>query len=158
MAKFPFTYVHALIPTLLALPLVQCNMSHCENMRDELHAQKIKWGECETSLDCIKIFGNRKDCTGIMSCDFSVNRKYREEAERRVASLPEETVDCIECQSPNCVQGKLDWCEPVTKQCMVITDLLDGSPDAPTATGGVTSTTNTGGMTSSSGGTGGGSP
>jgi uncharacterized membrane protein YgcG len=157
MAKYPFTYVHALIPTLFALPLVQCNVSHCENLRDELQAQKQKWGECETSLDCIKVFGSRGDCTGILSCDFSVNRKYRTEAERRVASLPEETVDCVQCQSPNCVGGKLDWCEPVTKQCMVVTELLGDAPDSETATGGVTSSGGSGGTTGGSGGTTGGS-
>lgn len=159
MAKFPFSLVRVLLPALMALPLVQCDVSRCEKLRDELQAQKISWGECETSADCIKVFGSRKDCTGIMSCDFAVNRRYRQDAERRVASLPEESIDCIECQSPNCVRGDIGWCEPVTHQCIVITELVGGVPTTSTATGGSANeatggSTATGGL-SSSGGSGG---
>lgn len=156
MAKYSSTLVRVLVPALLALPLLRCDVSHCEKMRDDLTALKEKWGECETSLDCIKVFGNDKDCTGILSCDFAVNRMYRQEAERRVASLPEETVDCIECQPPNCVSGELSYCEPVTRRCIVITDLIGGSPGISTdPKGGMTSG---GASSSSTGGTGGGAP
>lgn len=155
MAKFRFPLVRALLPALMAWPLVHCDVSRCERLRDELHAQKISWGECETSSDCIKVFGSEKDCTGIFSCDFAVNRVYRLDAERRVASLPEESVDCIECQSPNCVQGDIAWCEPVTRQCIVVTELIGGQPSSATATGGssneATGGRSSGGLTSGGG-------
>lgn len=159
MAKYSLSLLRVLVPALAALPLLQCDVSHCEKMRDELSALKDKWGECETSLDCIKVFGNDKDCTGILSCDFAVNRSYRQEAERRIASLPEETVDCIECQPPNCVSGELSYCEPVTHRCIVITDLVEETPRLITDPEGGKASSATGGMTSTStGGAGGGAP
>jgi hypothetical protein len=152
MAKFPFTLLRALIPVSMVLPLLHCDVSRCEKKRDELSALKDKWGPCDTSFDCIKVFGNDKDCTGILSCDFAVNRVYRQEAERRVASLPEETVDCIECQPPNCVSGDLAYCEPVTQRCIVITELLGGSPGIATEPRGGMASVGTGGMSAGGGG------
>lgn len=109
----------------VALPFASCNYSHCESLRDELFAQKLKWQQCESHLDCYKVFGNPGDCTGILSCDLAVNRNYRNEAERRIASLGEDTVDCMKCTKPNCVGGAITLCEPVTKQCVIVTEVLD---------------------------------
>jgi hypothetical protein len=109
--------------------IASCNTQHCERLRDELFAQKLKWQACESNVDCIIVAGNNKDCTGVLSCQIAVNREYRPEAERRIASLPEETVDCMECQSPGCVDGDIPFCEPTTKQCIIVTRILDdGSP------------------------------
>ena len=105
---------------------VGCNNAQCENLRDELTKKKREWSRCESDLDCIKVLGNPGDCTGVMSCDFSVNRRSRLDAERRIASLPEDTVDCMECQSPNCVSGKITLCDIVTHQCLLVTEILDG--------------------------------
>lgn len=113
-----------------ALVVASCNITHCERLRDELFAQKLKWQACESDLDCMIVGGNTKDCTGILSCALAVNRKYRPEADRRIASLPEETVDCMECQSPDCVDGDIPLCEPVLKQCIVVTRILDGGAPA----------------------------
>jgi len=74
-------------------------------LRDELTALKDSWTRCENDWDCIKFFGSPGDCTGILSCDFAGNRSFRLEAERRIASLPEETTDCTACSPPNCVSG-----------------------------------------------------
>jgi hypothetical protein len=115
-----------------------CNNVQCENLRDELTKKKREWSRCDTDLDCVKVFGNPGDCTGVMSCDFSVNRLSRLDAERRIASLPEDTVDCTECQSPNCVSGKISLCEAVTGQCILVTEILDGGPSS--GTGGTSST------------------
>lgn len=103
-----------------------CNTQHCEDLRDELFALKENWRKCETDLDCFIVGGNVKDCTGILSCNVGVNRAYRAEAERRIASLPEETVDCMVCKSPNCETGEITLCEPVTKSCIIVTKVLDG--------------------------------
>jgi hypothetical protein len=114
-------------PTLLlALLGTGCNSSQCESLRDELTKTKRQWSRCSSHADCIKIGGNPGDCTGIMTCNFAVNRSSRLEAERRVASLPEETLDCSECTAPNCVSGDIAFCEPRSGQCMVVTEVLDG--------------------------------
>jgi hypothetical protein len=135
-----------LIP--FALFGTRCNNAECESLRDELTALKDTWTRCDNDLDCIKFFGNPADCTGILTCDFSGNRAYRLEAERRIASLPEETTDCTGCSSPNCVSGAISWCEPVSKRCMIVTGFIDGGADQGTA--------GTGGSAGSgSGGTGG---
>lgn len=126
---------------LVATPGIQCNRSNCEDLRDELHAQKLGWQSCEQHEDCIIVGGNTADCTGIMSCNFAVNRQYRHAADRRVASLPEETADCFECASPNCIRGEITLCEPVSGRCIIVTEILDdGSSQAaaepPSSTGG----------------------
>jgi hypothetical protein len=110
----------------IGLPFVGCNHSNCEVLRDDLYAQKLKWQQCDSDLDCMEIGGNSKDCTGILSCNLSINRRYRDEAVRRIASLPEDSVDCMLCVSPNCEEGMISICEPVTKQCLLVTKILDG--------------------------------
>lgn len=110
---------------LVAVPGIQCNKASCENLRDELHAQKLEWQACEKDLDCVIVGGSTRDCSGIMSCNFAVHRQFRDEAERRVASLPEETQDCFECASPNCEEGSLPHCEPVSGRCIVVTELFE---------------------------------
>jgi hypothetical protein len=113
-------------PTLvLALLGVRCNSTQCETLRDELSVAKRQWSRCNSDLDCVKIGGNPGDCTGILSCDFAVNRSARLEAERRIASLPEETVDCSECTSPNCVGGEIPHCEPISGRCIVVSELIE---------------------------------
>jgi hypothetical protein len=114
-------------PTLLlALLGAGCNNTQCENLRDELWRKKQEWSRCSAHTDCMKILGNPGDCTGIMSCNFAVNLKSRLEADRRIASLPEETVDCTECTSPNCVAGNIALCEPTSGRCILVTEILDG--------------------------------
>ena len=125
-----------------------CNTAHCEELRDELSALKEKWRTCETDADCTIVGGNTKDCTGVLSCNQAINKKYREEADRRIASLPEETVDCMVCKSPNCVQGIIPLCEQPTKTCIIVTEIIEPPdageepnagemPDASTGDGGV---------------------
>jgi len=119
----------ALCP-VAALLTASCNVSHCESLRDELFADKQTWQACETDVDCVIVGGNNKDCTGILSCNLSINRAYRSEAERRIASLPEETVDCVECQSPNCPEGSIALCELKAKQCIIVQDIIQPAPAA----------------------------
>jgi hypothetical protein len=127
MAKHRSVLGGILGPTLLlGLLGLGCNSAQCESLRDELTRAKHQWAKCSAHSDCVKIGGNPGDCTGIMTCNFAVNRKSRLEAERRVASLPEETVDCTECTAPNCVVGDIAFCEPTSGQCIVVTDVVDG--------------------------------
>lgn len=108
-----------------ALLAAGCDHAHCESLRDELTEAKDTWTQCEADEDCIKIGGNEKDCTGILSCNLAVNRTWRLEAERRIASLPEETQDCIECTPSNCVSGDLAVCEPVSQRCIIVTSVME---------------------------------
>ena len=109
--------------------ITSCNAAHCEDLRDELSALQEKWRKCDTDFDCTIVGGNVKDCTGVLSCNQAINKRYRDEAERRIASLPEETVDCMVCKPPNCVQGIIPLCEQPTKTCIIVTEIID-PPDA----------------------------
>ena len=113
-----------------ALLTTSCNVQHCETLRDDLSAQKQTWQTCQADSDCTIVGGNTKDCTGIFYCNTPINRVHREEAERRIASLPEETVDCIECKGPNCISGTIPLCDQVTKTCIIVTDTVSSPPDS----------------------------
>lgn len=114
---------------LVILGTTQCNVGRCEELRDKLNGLKADWQRCQKDDDCIVVGGSSKDCSGILSCNFAVNRIYRSEAERVVASLPETTVDCIECSSPNCIGGETAQCDRVTWRCStaIVTLLPDAS-------------------------------
>jgi hypothetical protein len=126
----------------VALTGTQCNKANCEDLRDELYYLKLDWQSCEDDSQCILIGGNGKDCTGVLSCNLAINKKRRQEAERRIISLPEETVDCMQCASPNCAEGNITICEPTSKKCIIVKEIVDsglasvsyGAP--PTHTGG----------------------
>lgn len=114
------------LTALIALTGIQCNNADCEALRDELYLAKLEWEACKTHADCMLIGGNTKDCTGVFSCNLAINRSRRQEAERRILSLPEETADCIECASPNCPEGEIAFCEPVSHRCLIVKEILDG--------------------------------
>src|SRR5579859_2616155 len=67
--------------------------SQCDKVRDQTFAQKQIWEVCEpNALDpCIKAFGNVKDCSGVLSCDFAINPMYRQEAEQAVLTIAQQT-------------------------------------------------------------------
>jgi hypothetical protein len=137
-----------------ALLGVRCNTAECEAKRDELWALKDSWTRCQHDLDCVKILGNSGDCSGILTCDFAANRNARLEAERRIASLPEETTDCVQCTSANCVTGVITLCEPVSQRCLLVTEILDGGTDNE-GSGGTTNGEGSGGTTAGEPGSGG---
>jgi hypothetical protein len=128
MANLPTVTARVLFLAGLLLAATQCNNSECESLRDDLTREKLEWQRCARDEDCIIVGGNLKDCTGVLACNFAVNRDRRIEAERRVVSLPEDTVDCMQCSPPNCVDGELAICEPVTQRCIVVTDLVEPTP------------------------------
>jgi hypothetical protein len=123
---------------------ITCDNADCEKLRDDLYADRLKWESCDDDTDCQLVGGNTADCTGIFSCNLAVNTRYVKDAERRIASLPEETVDCHKCGSPNCPEGDIVVCDPAYKRCIVVKELLNGggaSVYLPTkSTGGSTGT------------------
>jgi hypothetical protein len=144
---------------LLLIPFalfgIRCNSAECEAKRDELWALKDSWTRCEEDWECVKVFGNTGDCSGVLSCDFAANRSSRLDAMRRIAQVAEETTDCLQCQTPNCVSGVLTLCEPVSQRCILVTEIRDGgSVDTPATGGTGTGGTDTGGTSGAGGGNG----
>ncbi|HVW29692.1 MAG TPA: hypothetical protein VHC69_30220 [Polyangiaceae bacterium] len=144
--------------------LVMCDNADCEKLRDDLYADRLRWQACEEDSDCEIIGGNTADCTGIFSCNLAVNAHSVKDAERRIASLPEESVDCHKCNSPNCPDGEIALCDSVYKRCIIVKDVTDGraTSDYTPNTGGVPATGGTDstgaaglGADSGAGGTGG---
>lgn len=129
-----------MLMALVCLGAAQCNHAQCEDLRDKLTDLKRTWQSCQTDADCIIVGGNAKDCTGILSCNFAVNRRSRNEAERIVASLPEETLDCIECTSPSCIGGTNAYCDTTTSGCSMV--VVAPAPTAPAADAAKTGGTN----------------
>lgn len=101
----------------LLLATTQCDHSQCDDMRDKLAGLKDTWQACLNDADCVVVGGNSKDCTGILSCNFAIHRLHRNEAERVVASLPEDTLDCTECSPPSCIGGSTAHCDTATAHC-----------------------------------------
>jgi hypothetical protein len=105
---------------------ITCDNADCEKLRDDLYAERLKWETCETDEDCELVGGNTQDCTGIFSCNLGINSRYVKDAQRRIASLPEESVDCHKCGSPNCPEGTIVVCDPAYNRCIVIKELING--------------------------------
>jgi hypothetical protein len=100
----------------------------CTKLRSDTYATKQVWGACDPDAPepCILVPGNVKDCTGVLSCDFAVNPSYRTDAEQAVQTIAGKSQGCYQCATPNCVNGMYAWCEPVTRQCLVVTGFYDG--------------------------------
>lgn len=118
--------------SLLCVPLLQCNHENCDRLREDLLEEKNSWNECTRHEECILVGGNSQDCTGVMACNFAVHREHRLAAERRVLQLPEDTVDCLVCASPNCESGDIPFCEPVSGRCMIVTEIIEGDDEEAT--------------------------
>ena len=126
MVKLAFSSLRLLpLVFVLGLPLTQCNVENCEKKRDELTVLKRKWQQCTDNSQCMIVGGNGADCSGILACNVAINRIYRDEAERRIQSLPEETADCIRCTPSNCPEGDIAICDTISRECEIVTALLD---------------------------------
>ncbi|MBV9947781.1 MAG: hypothetical protein JOZ69_13080, partial [Myxococcales bacterium] len=79
------------------------------------------WGACDPRDPnaCIQVGGNSRDCTGVLTCDFAVNRQHRLEAEHAVLTIGQQSLGCYLCAQPNCVGG-IPTCEPVSQQCILV--------------------------------------
>jgi hypothetical protein len=113
-----------------AVTLSACGESGgCTKLRNDLYATKQVWGACDPAegvFACIKVAGNGRDCTGVLSCDFAVNPVHRMDAEQAVLTVGQRSQGCYLCAQPNCVSGDIAYCEPITRQCLLATELIDG--------------------------------
>jgi hypothetical protein len=105
----------------------------CSQLRQDTFADKQTWGACDPTLpspndQCIFVAGNSKDCTGILNCEFAVNRKYRQAAELAVASIGVQSQGCYTCTVPNCITAGLPFCEPVSRECIVVSAITSSGP------------------------------
>ncbi len=110
-------------------PLAGCGETGaCQRLRNNTYADKLVWGACDPTAaePCIEVFGNVRDCTGVLACNFAVNPSYREAAESAVLTIGEQSQGCYACATPNCSGGDIPWCEPVTKQCVLVSQILEG--------------------------------
>jgi hypothetical protein len=100
----------------------------CDSLRNSTYTSLQTWQACDPQdpTSCIYQPGNPKDCTGVLSCDFAVNPIHRAEAEEAVQTIGQKSQSCYLCATPNCIQGSIPWCEPVSRRCMLVTQLLDG--------------------------------
>lgn len=140
---------------------ITCDNADCEKLRDDLYTDRLKWEGCDQDEDCELVGGNTSDCTGIFSCNLGVNSRYVKDAVRRIASLPEESVDCHKCGSPNCPEGNIVVCDPAYHRCIVVKELVNGggasvylptkSTGGSTGTGGATDIPGAGGDTGTGG-------
>jgi len=104
----------------------------CTKLRNDLYATKEKWDACDPAdgpTACIKVSGNTRDCTGVLSCDFAVNPHHRAEAEQQVLTVGQQSQGCFLCATPNCIGGDIAYCEPISRRCIIVTTLDDaGGP------------------------------
>ncbi|MCL2447901.1 MAG: hypothetical protein FWD17_03025 [Polyangiaceae bacterium] len=109
-------------------PLAGCGESAgCQHLRENTFADRESWGGgCNVDTDCIEVFGNPSDCTGVLTCNFAVLRTNRETAEQAVLKIAAQSQGCYVCGVPTCPAGDLAVCETVTHQCLVVTAELEG--------------------------------
>ena len=116
------------IGALVSLSIAACGeTADCKNLRETTYANKRTWDACDPNETnpCIKVPGNQKDCTGVLTCDFAVNRPFRDQAELAVYKIGEQSQGCFLCAVPNCIAGEIPFCEPVSRRCIIISQLLD---------------------------------
>jgi hypothetical protein len=121
------TIAPALLVVLMALALSRCgDKGRCDQLRSDTYEKRRAWAQCVVDEDCFAMAGNPRDCTGVLSCPFAVNWRYREDAERVMLTIGEDSVDCHVCAVPNCNSSNVAHCEPLSHQCLLF-DLLDAS-------------------------------
>jgi hypothetical protein len=111
--------------------------SQCVKVRNEMFAKQEQWADCNPfdPEPCIKVFGNRQDCSGVLFCDFAVNPIHRLEAEQAVLTIANQTQGCYLCATPACVGGELTACEPISHKCILFTNLVDGGSNGGSSQG-----------------------
>jgi len=124
----------ALLVVLMALALSQCgDKARCDQLRDDTYEKRRAWAQCDSDDDCFPLAGNPRDCTGVLSCPFAVNRRFREDAERLTLTIGEDSVDCHVCAVPNCNGSSEAHCDPFSHQCLMETFFDAGPPFVPPA-------------------------
>jgi hypothetical protein len=114
----------------------------CTNLRETEYANLVTWQACDPAgIDqCIIEPGNPKDCTGVLSCNFAVNPKFRAEAEQAVYTSGQASQGCYLCAVPNCIAAEEGICEPVSRRCIAVSGTTDGGLLFAGEDGGSTST------------------
>jgi hypothetical protein len=137
--------------SLLAVPAASSSIEACgesgacTQLRQQTFANLQTWAACDPSLpnpnsQCIFVAGNPKDCTGILTCEFAVNLKFREVAELTVATMGEQSQGCYLCAVPSCITASDPYCEPVSRECIVVSGFTSsGSPIGTTEDSGASS-------------------
>ena len=101
----------------------------CTNLREATYASLETWQACDPAGpadQCIIEAGNPKDCTGVLSCDFAINPKYRAEAETMVYAIGQQSQGCYLCAVPNCITAEIGYCEPISRRCLGVSAVTDG--------------------------------
>jgi hypothetical protein len=117
---------------LLSIPAASASLEacgesgSCTQLRAATYASKAVWDACDPTVpnpdaQCIFVPGNPKDCTGVLTCEFAVNRKYRADAEMAVYTIGQQSQGCYLCAQPSCISGELGYCEPVSRRCVLVT-------------------------------------
>jgi len=125
------------VAALLSVPAASTSIEACgesgacSQLRQTTYGDKLAWGACDPALpdpndQCIFVAGNPKDCTGILTCEFAVNRNFREVAELAVASIGEQSQGCYLCAVPNCITAGDPYCDPVSRECLVVSGFTSG--------------------------------
>ena len=110
-------------PVASGISLTACGESgSCTRLRDDTNVAKATWDACNPSdpEPCIEVYGNPKDCTGVLSCNFAVNPHHRAEAEQAVQTIAQQSQGCYLCAVPNCATGTGTECDAVTHRCVLI--------------------------------------
>jgi hypothetical protein len=129
----------AVLLSLVGLPAITClsvatgaagcgEGAACDQLRSSTLSNLESWESCDPNDPeaCIVIPGNPRDCTGVLACDIAVNPHHRGDAEQAVLSIAQQSQSCFLCAVPNCAGGSAAWCEPVTRRCMLVAQVLDG--------------------------------
>lgn len=120
------------VPLASSTSLEACGESgSCTQLRETMYASKATWDACDPTIQnpnaqCIFVPGNPNDCTGVLTCEFAVNRKFRAEAEMAVYTIGQQSQGCYRCAIPECIAGELGYCEPVSRRCIVVTNFTSG--------------------------------
>ena len=132
---------------LATVPLASTSMEGCgesgacTQLRQTMYANKETWDSCNPAAanpddECIFVPGNPKDCTGVLTCEFAVNRRFRAEAEQAVYNIGQQSQGCYLCAMPNCISANLPYCEPVSRRCIMVTGFANGVPTGSTVDAG----------------------
>lgn len=99
----------------------------CVDLRNATFDKLRGWQGCATDDDCIQVAGSKNDCTGVLACNFAVNKTARVEAEQAVLATASASVVCGVCPQPTCADGKVLACEPQSGLCIIRTDAAAGA-------------------------------
>jgi len=129
-------------------------------LRQNEYANLETWQACDpagAAGQCIVEAGNPKDCTGVLSCNFAINAKFRAEAEMAVYTSGQQSQGCYLCATPSCIAAEEGICEPISRRCIGVSGTTSsggllfagedagGTPSASSSSGGTVTPVGDGG-------------